>query len=1055
MTQKDLIDALGNERRQPIDLNLGQVPVSPTIGRMGNYNVVVPGYSRRNAASELSTALSQLPQIAGQFRNIQEQAGVEEANSLTTEEVIKRVNAGDMEAKGFLAQFGKDKAFAEQLYQRTYNSVIKDSFIKVAGELDNMTAEEISNIGNEEQFKEMARNRLVSAITEGNPQLLENIKKNPYQAVMHNKAMEGAIPSFVEEANAKAVARKLKFTEEQAKQTLSNNLFSRADVTLPEYEWDDNKSFTQNTALGLQHGVNQRKDLIDYYQDSINTLSAEASLDDVDDIAQEKIIQEFFRSKVDSLIRQGDTEQANALKTAIDGGDLTVNGRAFKHTKEGTDTLRIVDAAIEKYEDKLESENEKYDFDRSKIDEFYVTFIGNPLAQLTKGNPTPDQYETFIDDLIALDAGLYANQDLSFTEKRQLSSDIRAQISKIELRKENLSDSSEFYLNKPLVNDLATEFGLSTNNEIYYPTDSSKISNIRKRSESLGLEAIFNRLAPTDADFNGDPITVPHQLLPSITDTTYIQALQKTLRPILAAYETEDGKQSLPLLGSKFESEAIASYSQTIRENFEKNYNEIFSRQLKSIATQAGVNVDEGSGDVVDDPITLQENLEGISPEEKQFRKLQRLKSGGFALDENGKIQFEGSTVPPLQYRKGATWREQGRAKVTSHRTIDTDAAFKTVTSKEALETFKQNDKLARQKFVKAVEVSKFGFGKGSKARISRHRAISRKADKISAKSWEISQSEIFGLPMDILRNQGLDEYSDNLKENVFAESKRHYYSINYDMGKSLSGPDAPKERLFNFEAVQKAITNDDYSDLIEIASIFGHVPKNSTKKNPKVKSFLEGQLGVINKYGFGDIPKLDNNKSELNAPDQPEQIKGPVTETSRRSLKGNDKSVEAKITGIQGESGISVYSPQKGGDNGGDKMEGGYPASKPGPDGKFLVRTVQEYADGKYDYITLAGNPAFYNKEYVIPDLPYVDPKTGEKKTFHNVRAIVHDTGDRFKTAPEFRFDIPLGKDLKRKQMEDYDLLLKTDGISYIEAVEPREGGPVDQPVEQPVDSK
>jgi len=863
MTQKDLLDALRNERRQPVDLNLGQVPVSPTIGRMGNYNVVVPGYSRRNAASELSTALSQLPQIAGQFRNIQEQAGVEEANSLTTEEVINRVNAGDMEAKGFLAQFGKDKAFAEQLYQRTYESVIKPAFIKTAGEIDNLPAEEIAKIGNEEQFREYAKNKLVASISENNPDLLENIKSNPYQASMHNKAMDGAIPSFVEEANAKAVARKLKFTEEQSKQTLSNNLFSRADVTLPEYEWDDNKSFTQNTALGLQHGVNQRDALIDYYQDSINTLSAEASLDGVDDIAQEKIIQEFFRSKIDSLIRQEDTEQANALKAAIDGGDLTVNGRAFKHTKEGTDTLRIVDAAIEKYEDKLERENEKYDFDRSKIDEFYVTFIGNPLAQLTKGNPTPDEYETFIDDLIALDAGLYANQDLSFTEKRQLSSDIRAQISKIELRKENLSDSSEFYLNKPLVNDLATEFGLSTNNEIYYPTDSSKISNIRKRSESLGLESIFNRLAPTDRDFNGDPIIVPHQLLPSITDTTYIQALQKTLRPILAAYETEDGKQSLPLLDSKFESEAIESYSQTIRENFEKNYNEIFSRQLKNIATQAGFNIDEGSIDVVDDSIALQENLEGISDEEKRQRKLQRIKSGGFALDENGKIQFEGFSVPLLGQRKGATWREQGRAKVNPQRTIDTDAAFKTVTSKEALELFKQNDKIDRQKFVKAVEVSKFGYGKGSKARISRHRAISRKADKISAKSWEISQSEIFGLPMDILRNQGLDEYSETLKANVFAESKRYDYSINYDMGKSLSGADAPKERLFNFEAVQKAITNDDYSDLIEIASIFGHVPKNATKKNPKVKSFLEGQLGVINKYGFGDIPKLDETNDK------------------------------------------------------------------------------------------------------------------------------------------------------------------------------------------------
>ncbi len=152
---------------------------------------------------------------------------------------------------------------------------------------------------------------------------------------------------------------------------------------------------------------------------------------------------------------------------------------------------------------------------------------------------------------------------------------------------------------------------------------------------------------------------------------------------------------------------------------------------------------------------------------------------------------------------------------------------------------------------------------------------------------------------------------------------------------------------------------------------------------------------------------------------------------------------VETKVTGTEGD--ITIYSPQKGG----DKMEGGYPSSRPGPDGKALVRTVQDYANGTSEYITLAGNPSFYNKSYIIPELPYEDPKTGTTKTLRNVRAVVHDTGGAFKTKPEFRYDIPYGRDLTNKQMTRYNGILKKKGIQFIDAVEPRDSEPLasDQP--------
>ncbi len=848
MTQKDLLDALRNERRQPVDLNLGQVPVSPTIGRMGNYNVVVPGYSRRNAASELSTALSQLPQIAGQFRNIQEQAGVEEANSLTTEEVIKRVNAGDMEAKGFLAQFGKDKAFAEQLYQRTYESVIKPAFIKTAGEIDNMTAEEIAKIGNEEQFREYAKNKLVASISEDNPDLLKNIKSNPYQASMHNKAMDGAVPSFVEEANAKAVARKLEFTETQAKQTLSNNLFSRADVTLEEYEWNDNKSFTQNTALGLQHGVKQRKDLIDYYQDSINTLSAEASLDGVDDIEQEKIIQDFFRSKITLLVDQEEIDHANVLKDAIDTGDLTVNGRAFKHTKEGTDTLRIVESSLQSYQDKIDRENERDDVNKVKINEFLFNNVDDRLADLyALPDPTPEQYDTTIEDFKNQRASLDTLTGFSGTEKRTLSKGIYDAISELELKKEGLSDRTAFWENKSEVQDLKNEFGFlgSTHLDTYAIADLDIMSG---RAKELGLEDMFNSLAPQVRN----PVTFkmeykPNPVVAQVASVANEMALVETLQPILEVMQTKRGMETLALKANPaFSNEDKLAYRQHILEKFQENYNTAFANHLKKVAEdnnyipgETPIDAPKPSGRKTEKQI--QQEVEKIAP----------LKDGKIVYEFKREALSEGD------------YQLTGRT--LDRRRVNTDSAWRMVTDSDAVKAFRDNNTIVeRTNFNTIYQRTKFTY----EARISRAKALHNKPkDKYeSAKAWEVQQSEVFGLPLPILLDKnGLDgiSYEPDIPfyksptffgTLFFDKPDKVYESIDYDLNKSLTGPSAPSKRLFNLPALQDVLIRQDYTNLLLIAKKFGHAPQNATKNHPKIKSFLKQQLKVAERYGWYDV---------------------------------------------------------------------------------------------------------------------------------------------------------------------------------------------------------
>lgn len=100
-------------------------------------------------------------------------------------------------------------------------------------------------------------------------------------------------------------------------------------------------------------------------------------------------------------------------------------------------------------------------------------------------------------------------------------------------------------------------------------------------------------------------------------------------------------------------------------------------------------------------------------------------------------------------------------------------------------------------------------------------------------------------------------------------------------------------------------------------------------------------------------------------------------------------------------------YSPQRGGHS----VEGGYMSSAKGPDGKYVVRTVDDYIKGNAKYVTVAGNARFYGNKYTIPELNV--RINGKEYNLKNVPVVVHDTGSAFRNAPEGRFDIAIGRDL------------------------------------------
>ena len=171
---------------------------------------------------------------------------------------------------------------------------------------------------------------------------------------------------------------------------------------------------------------------------------------------------------------------------------------------------------------------------------------------------------------------------------------------------------------------------------------------------------------------------------------------------------------------------------------------------------------------------------------------------------------------------------------------------------------------------------------------------------------------------------------------------------------------------------------------------------------NPEQNKTFTSMDPIGNKVG--DTPYLHNTLGKTN-----NDYKARTT----ASMSSCDYAEPEAATGsgINNGSDISpittAYSPQKDG----SAMEGDYRSSRPGLDGKSLVRTLDDYNAGTYNYITLAGDPSQYGKTYIIPQITYIN-KNNQTITLKNVTGYVHDTGSAFRGAGSAKFDIPIGRD-------------------------------------------
>lgn len=833
MTNNDLIKALRNQGRQPVDLNLGQVPVSPTIGRMGNYNVVVPGYSTRNAATELSSALAQMPQLLGQARNIQEQAGKQAANELTTEEVIKRLQKGDLEAQGFLTQFGKDKAFAEQVYQRWFDSSIRPALINASSELDNKSHEDLLAMGEGDDFRSRAQAILVGSLTNGNPDMLEKIAANPHTSRLHNKAMEAYIPEFLAKAEATATARKLKFTKDSALQNVTDDVMSGTDFgPILDYNNDKTLSDIENKNNAEKYYTEQRGLYVEQFQASLDSamITARSSGLEGPELNQaRKNALAGLESRMGFLLEREDTQEYAAVLSAMRDGIMTIDGASFGSVKEGVDLMTKAEYMLQQYEDKLEADNERDDFSKSKTAGWLLDNVTNRVSSIHDDRyAAPQDIQATIDELIALNDIVkeYPVEIASSREKLFYLEKIKEERDALEALKDKRIDYATYVFESPKFDALVKEIGLGEPVTIQKETNLSP-AEVAQRAQEFGLEPEVSFLMPARQNAKGDYEPQPDLDLLEIPSKARLNALRSVVGPEFRSYR--NGTLVLD-----------EENTEKLQEKYNTAYANEFKGLVRELAQKKGYSANLTT-------TTTDVTPERVSEEVARSRREQEFKEQGYPL-KNGRLQYESAFFA----------EDEG---ISPAGLVDTDNAYKMLVDPEAVDEMRtSNTEAERLEFNKKWLKTKFR----KIAKSARAKAIENKpkAFREPALNWEVQQSEVTGLPMEILRTDKGFSKTTYMKDNgFFAFDTEEPFEIDYDRTGSLTNKDAPRKRIFNVNAVYKAARLNDFEDLIFIAEEYGHAPKGSSVQTPEIQSFLNKQKVLINKYGFMDFRPRETRK--------------------------------------------------------------------------------------------------------------------------------------------------------------------------------------------------
>jgi lysozyme len=225
---RELIEALRGTRREQVDTGLGQVPLGNNIARAGQYNVVVAPVASSNEFTQLAANLSKFGALTTEFGRFQQARGQEEARQLSLDEVIRRVESGDTEAEGLLAELGKQRAFSHNIYRRYNAEKVLPAFQAKRNELGSLTPEQLIERGikSPDDFESYAR----AQFAEISKQFQPFVSNDRFMAQMHNDYLEKSIPAEASSLAGDYTKYVRAYNKQVYDQSLSSAFYSYSDA---------------------------------------------------------------------------------------------------------------------------------------------------------------------------------------------------------------------------------------------------------------------------------------------------------------------------------------------------------------------------------------------------------------------------------------------------------------------------------------------------------------------------------------------------------------------------------------------------------------------------------------------------------------------------------------------------------------------------------------------------------------------------------------------------------------------------------------------------------
>jgi len=791
---------------------------------MGNYSVVTRETPRDNPALELSRALSQLPQLLGQAKNISVAAGLKQAQEMDLEEIEKRWNKGDTEAEGFMTWLGGNKAFQEAAYQRLFDASIKPRLQKVSSEIDGMTNGELLQFDSDESIKEYAQSRLVGSIAPG---VLDTVRTNSWLAIRHNRAMEAIIPEYVQKAAASIDARKRDFQEKEALAAVETNFFTHAETPIqteyiaPEFANPNDPRVQIERDLFDQDAANQR--WVDNLQASIDfafdTGNGPGRLDKFQ--IEDKLIP-ALTAKYRMLVEDGNHSEADLFLEAMESGSLNINGRPINKSSAG---MRLIQNAEALLENALEAGADK--IDTEKMDSHQSDLLSMIAAEKVKPGYDPD---TFAGSLQEMEDEVLNDPTKNWNDKEKI------QLSNIYARARD---------------------GLYGRGEIHAETSDEKREELgkdfRKTYNSVNPEEIAvsverDALEKAFLDAGGDPEFWDNQLTTTILDP-------EGQKPPKVVFQNPASRELADAASQASRSTVATFIDRPIEELFLGDVASEDIEKQSQLRTQITDKADEFFiKEVAARLLGLQESFKAQNPplsdEEAQKREMDSVEAemserhykksltrGEALLNTNGEITPTDREELTLRPKKGSLNPFSGRLSF-----YPLDKANETIKNKYGVKLLKENPLLKRLELMSGLE---------KEARNpARLRAVGKTLDQIygtdvydTELKRELELVRYSGISFGALLDGGRADGAYTTKTGLFgpfapkADQRQVPWTIDYNKFDNFSTAAATKERIFNLGAITryKQQGKDD-----DFRRIYSKLLKNS---GISLEAFIQNQV--------------------------------------------------------------------------------------------------------------------------------------------------------------------------------------------------------------------